>query len=69
MQVLVQSQEKGWEQGEYWGFDMRGLYCLGDLNWEWESIAFHDIMISVKCLPVGTYQYFPILDDPHLKMS
>ncbi|KAL3573194.1 hypothetical protein D5086_027098 [Populus alba] len=27
------------------------------------------MMMAVKCLPVGTCQYSPILDDPHLKMS
>jgi hypothetical protein len=35
---------------------------------ERESIALHDMMMVVKCLPVGTCQYSPILDDPHLKM-
>ena len=39
-----------------------------ELIWERESIAFHDMMMAVKCLPVGTCQYSLILDDPHLKM-
>jgi hypothetical protein len=29
---------------------------------------FHGMMMAVKCLPVGTCQYSPILDDPHIKI-
>jgi len=29
--------------------------------------VFHGMMMAVKCLPVGTCQYSPILDDPRLK--
>jgi len=27
-----------------------------------------NMMMVLKCLPMGTFQYFPILDNPHLKM-
>jgi hypothetical protein len=30
--------------------------------------VFHGMMMVVKCLQVGTCQYSPILNDPHLKM-
>jgi hypothetical protein len=30
--------------------------------------VFHDMMIVVKCIQMGTCQYSPILDNPHLKM-
>ena len=42
---------------------------ISNLIWDRETIAVHNMMMAVKCLPVGTCQYSPILDDPHLKMS
>jgi hypothetical protein len=42
-------------------------YCFKPHE-ERESTAFHDMMMVMKCLPVRTYQYSPILDDQHLKM-
>ena len=79
MQVLIQSQEKKLRTRRM----LRLRYVrpillrrsqhlsrtISNLIWEWESISFHGMIMAVKCLLVGTCQYFPILDDPHLKMS